>query len=48
MNGIVEFDFHNRKLGPMVWLAKLRILFGYHLVDLLATCVDAKHISSSK
>jgi hypothetical protein len=25
--GIVEFDFHNRKLALMVWLARLASLF---------------------
>ena len=27
--GIVELDFQKRKLGQMVWLAKLESLFGY-------------------
>ena len=28
--GSVEFDFHNSKLGLLVWLAKQASLFGYH------------------
>ena len=52
--GIVELDFHNVKLGLMVWLAKLASLFVNHgnyssyLVNLLATSVDVEHISTCK
>ena len=46
----VEFDFHDSKLGLMVWLAKLESLFGYTflVVNVLNSSHGIKGVINSR